>query len=303
MWECNVTTTDASVFLERIALSSPRFVVRHAGTLMRRAFLPLLALVLAPGSVSANPEGGTVVAGDAAITGEGTVRVVVTQRSARALIDWQDFSIGTGETTRFVQPDASALAANRVVGGEPSEILGALEANGRVVLINRNGVVFGRGSRVDSAGLLATVHDLDGSSFLTERTLRFDVAGEAGATVVNEGTITVRETGLAALVAPRVRNRGTIRASRVALASARGFALDLYGDGLLRFAPGDALEASPGEGALVESGGRLEADGGRDSSECAGGGGGGERVGKREWGGASAPGVAVGRGDTAGGSR
>ena len=251
-----------TMFCERIALSSPRSGVRRAGALMRRAILPLLVLVLAPGPVLANPEGGTVAAGDAAISGQGTARVLVTQSSQRALIDWQGFSIGAGETTRFIQPDADAVAANRVVGDDPSEIFGRLEANGRVVLINRNGVVFGRGSRVDSAGLLATVHDLDGSTFLTERTLRFDVSGEAGSMVVNEGTITVSDAGLAALVAPRVRNGGTIRASRVTLASARGFALDLYGDGLLRFAPGDALEESPGEGALVDSGGWLEADGG-----------------------------------------
>ena len=237
--------------------------VRSAGlTLMRRALLPALALALAPGPVFANPEGGTVAAGNATISGEGTSRVLVTQTSERALIDWERFSIGTGETTRFLQPGANALAANRVVGGDPSEILGTLEANGRVVLINRNGVLFGRGARVDTAGLLATVHDLDASTLLSGRTLRFDIPGAEGATVVNEGAVTVREAGLAALVAPRVRNRGTIRAGRVELAAARGFALDLHGDGLLRFAPGDALAVSPGEGALVESAGRIEADGG-----------------------------------------
>ena len=235
---------------------------RRAGTLMRRALLPALALALAPAPVFANPEGGSVAAGDATISGEGTARVLITQTSERALIDWQRFSIGAGETTRFVQPGANALAANRVVGGDPSEILGTLEANGRVVLINRNGVLFGRDARVDTAGLLATVHDLDASTFLTGPALRFDIPGAEGATVVNEGAITVRETGLAALVAPRVRNRGTIRAGRVELAAARGFALDLHGDGLLRFAPDDALAMSPGEGALVESAGRIEADGG-----------------------------------------
>ena len=112
---------------------------------MRRAPLAALALALAlaPAPAFANPEGGRVAAGEATIAGEGTARVLVTQTSERALIDWQRFSIGAGETTRFLQPGANALAANRVVGGDPSEILGTLEANGRVVLINRNGVVFG----------------------------------------------------------------------------------------------------------------------------------------------------------------
>ena len=123
--------------------------------MMRRALLPVLALALAPAPVFANLEGGTVTAGEAAISGEGTARVLITQTSERAFIDWQRFSIGAGETTRFVQPDAQALAANRVVGADPSEIFGTLEANGRVVLINRNGVLFGRDARVDTAGLLA----------------------------------------------------------------------------------------------------------------------------------------------------
>ena len=222
----------------------------------------MAGLILVPAAVHANPEGGTVASGEVTISGEGTSRVVVTQTSERALIDWQRFSIGAGEFTRFIQPDATSLAANRVVGVDPSQILGRLEADGRVVLINRNGVVFGRGSRVDAAGLLATVHDLDGSVFASAPTLRFGVSGTASAAVVNEGTITVRDEGLAALVAPRVGNSGTIRAGDVTLAAARSFALDLHGDGLLRFTPGDGLLLSPGDGALVESGGRIEADGG-----------------------------------------
>ena len=256
----HTTKARLCAFRRQIVATVSRSAVRRADTLSAKALLP--ALVLACGPALANPEGGTVAAGDAVISGEGTSRVLVTQTSERTLIDWQRFSIGAGETTRFIQPDASALAANRVIGGDPSEIFGALEANGRVVLINRNGVLFGRGSRVDAAGLLATVHDLDGSTFLTGDALRFGTPGAQEATVVNQGTITVDEAGLAALVAPRVRNQGTIRAGRVELAAARGFALDLYGDGLLHFAPGDALLAAPGEGALVESTGRIEADGG-----------------------------------------
>ena len=134
------------------AAVSLRLLARRACPMMRRALLPVLALALAPAPVFANPEGGTVTAGEAAISGEGTARVLITQTSERALIDWQRFSIGADETTRFVQPDAQALAANRVVGADPSEIFGTLEADGRVVLINRNGVLFGRDARVDTAG-------------------------------------------------------------------------------------------------------------------------------------------------------
>ena len=235
---------------------------------MRAAFpraacvVALLFAVSSVGTALANPEGGSVAAGKAVISGEGTSRVTVTQSSSRAVIDWNKFSIGAGETTRFIQPNSDSIAANRVVGISPSRILGRLEANGRVVLINRNGILFGRDARVDAAGLIATVHDLPTASFMEDSSPRFDIPGDRGASVVNAGSMTMRDAGLAALVAPRVRNDGAIRAGRVVLAGAGGFAVDLNGDGLLSFAPGDALKAVSGDGALVEVGGRIEADGG-----------------------------------------
>ena len=139
--------------------------------------LPVLAVMLT-GTVLANPEGGSVAAGSAVISGEGTSRVTVTQSSSRAVIDWNKFSIGASETTRFIQPNSASITANRVVGVSPSRILGRLEANGRVVLINRNGILFGRDARVDAAGLIATVHDLPTASFMEDSSPRFDIPGD-----------------------------------------------------------------------------------------------------------------------------
>ena len=223
------------------------------------ALLPALVLAVASGSVVANPEGGEVVMGEATISGEGTSTVRVMQTSERALIDWERFSIGEGERTRFEQPGVESVVANRVVGVEPTQVLGTLEANGRVVLMNRHGVVFGPGSRVDSAGLVATVHDLELGRFESEGRLRF-VGGGMDAEVGNAGEIDVGGEGLVALVGPRVRNEGTIRGGRVSMLAAGGFALDWYGDGMLRFAPGDVLGEVSGEGALVDVGGRVEGD-------------------------------------------
>ncbi|WP_457661921.1 two-partner secretion domain-containing protein [Sinorhizobium medicae] len=188
--------------------------------------------------------------------------MTVTQGTDRAVIDWRSFSIGAGETTRFVQPSASSVTANRVTGGDPSSVLGSLKANGTVVLVNRNGIVFGTDARVDAGGLVATVHDLDTAGFMSgSDVLRFEGGARPGASVVNHGTISVRDAGLAAFVAPHVRNEGVITADfgRVALASAKGFSVDLYGDGLLSFAPGDGLEETIGDGAeaLVQNGGTL----------------------------------------------
>ena len=76
----------------------------------------------------ANPLAPNVVGGTAAVTGVGTSNVTVNQSTPRAIINWNSFNIGAGETTRFVQPDASSIALNRVTGGlGPSMINGMLK--------------------------------------------------------------------------------------------------------------------------------------------------------------------------------
>ena len=139
----------------------------------------------------ANPQGGKVVDGAAQITGEGTNVVTVSQSSDRAVIDWRGFSIGAGELTTFAQNGANAIALNRVSGGDPSTILGNLQANGRVFLINPNGVVFGSSAKIDVAGILATTADINTSDFMAGgNQLRFGTPGNTGASIVNHGQIT-----------------------------------------------------------------------------------------------------------------
>jgi filamentous hemagglutinin family protein len=226
----------------------------------------LAALALA-GTAHAGPSGGTVSAGSASIAGDGTGHVTVTQTSDRAILDWNSFSIGTGESTRFIQPGSTSVAVNRVTGADPSSILGNLTANGRVVLINRNGIAFGKDATVDVGGLVATTADIDRQAFMATGSLNFSGGSLPGASVVNEGRITVRDAGLAALVAPRVRNSGTIVANlgRVALGAGTGFTVDFYGDGLVSFAPDGIVAAKIGDGAaaLVEHSGVIEASGGK----------------------------------------
>ena len=63
------------------------------------------------------------------------------------------------------------------------------------------------------------------------------------------GTITATSGGFAALVAPGVRNSGTITANlgTVTLASGNSFTLDFYGDKLITLGVGDQI-AGHGEG-------------------------------------------------------
>jgi filamentous hemagglutinin family protein len=201
----------------------------------------LIALGAAP--AAAGPEGGTVVGGAATIQGQGGPAAIVNQSSNSAIINWNTFNIGAKESVRFNQPGSSSVALNRVTGGlGPSEILGTLTANGRVFIINRDGILFGSGAVINTAGFLATTNDIKNSDFMAGR-YNFNIPGRPDASIVNQGRITATSGGFAALVAPGVRNSGTITATMgtVALAASNSFTLDMYGDKLITLAVNDQI--------------------------------------------------------------
>src|SRR5438105_3061185 len=231
----------------------------------------LIALTARP--AAAGPEGGTVVGGAATIQGQGGPAVVVNQSSNSAIINWHTFNIGARESVRFNQPGSSSVVLNRATGGlGPSEILGTLTANGRVFLINRDGILFGPSSVVNTAGFLATTHDIRNADFMAGR-YNFNIPGRPDASIVNQGRITATSGGFAALVAPSVRNSGTITATlgTVALASSgTGFTVDLYGDKLITLAVNDqvaskVIDVATGRPlkSLVSNDGKIRANGGR----------------------------------------
>src|SRR3954452_4310068 len=162
--------------------------------------LPQLAL--------ANPTDGHVTAGSVNIVTVSPNQLDIVQSSKKAIINWGDFSIGSGETTNFLQPGRNSWTLNRVTGGNPSAILGSLNANGNVLLLNQNGILFGPNSKIDVGGLVASTANIADRDFLNDR-FRFEGAPQ-GSTVINQGHITVAEGGLAALVAPGVANSGVI---------------------------------------------------------------------------------------------
>jgi filamentous hemagglutinin family protein len=207
------------------------------------------------------PTGGQVVSGQVTIQKPVGSTQLITQGSNKAIIDWTSFSIGAGERVRFDQPSSSAVLLNRVTGYDPSNILGAMQSNGRVFLLNPYGVVFGAGARVDVAGLVASSLSLSNADFNAGRYSLSSAAPGAPAqrgAVRNEGVISA-PGGTVALVAPSVSNSGSIEAAngRVGLAAANSVLVDVEGDGLIFFRT-DATEASN----RLEQLGRIHADGG-----------------------------------------
>jgi mucin-19 len=206
----------------------------------------------------ANPSGAQVIAGEVKVMSSVPGTLNIHQGTDKAIIHWQQFSIANGESVNFIQPSLGSVALNRVLGKDPSAIFGRLTSNGTVLLINPNGVVFGPTARVDVGGLVASTANLRDDDFLAGRYRFNEASANPQARISNAGEISIRDSGLAALVAPSVHNSGVIQArlGRVMLGGASQFTLDFQGDGLLSFAAAPAVQAQ------VINTGTLSADGG-----------------------------------------
>ncbi len=225
-----------------------------------------LAAAFACNAADTLPQGEVLRDGQATVVRTSAARLDILQTSNRAVLDWQSFSIGTGGHVNFQQPSASSSILNRVVGIDPSVILGRLSANGMVFLVNPNGIVFGESARIDVGSLVASTANISTENFMAGRYL-FDDVVNRHATIVNDGLISAADGGLIALIAPGVANSGTLRANlgRVVLASGNAFTLDLFGDQLIAFAVDDKVteRLTDLEGralrAYVEHSGTIEA--------------------------------------------
>lgn len=201
------------------------------------------------------PEGGQVAAGQAAITTAGST-MTIAQQTAQAIINWQNFGIGSGEAVHINQPNSQAILLNRVIGSNPSEIFGQLTANGQVILVNPNGVFFRPGSSVDVGGLTASTLNIANEDFLKGQ-LRF--AGDSKNPVINAGTITA-QNGYVNLLAKEVVNEGIIAAQTgsVNLAAGSGMSLDYNGDGKMTVAVTDgAYQSAVANKKLIQADGGL----------------------------------------------
>ncbi|MHB8746194.1 MAG: beta strand repeat-containing protein [Gammaproteobacteria bacterium] len=201
-------------------------------------------------------------AGEKVTTGAGTVsqsgaNLTVNQTSDRLSINWDSFNIGAGEAVRFNQPGAGSIVLNRVLGQDPSSILGTLSANGQVFLLNPNGVLFGAQSQVNVGGLVASSLQLSDQDFLAGR---YSFAGNgSNGHVMNGGRLDAADGGYIALIAPQVSNEGMIRARNGTVALGAG-------DGVtLTFADHQLLSLTVNRGtvnALASNKQLIQADGG-----------------------------------------
>ncbi|KVM46612.1 filamentous hemagglutinin [Burkholderia ubonensis] len=225
------------------------------GKLVAAGAVSLLGLAALP--AHALPTGHAVVAGQADIATSADGKTMsINQHSDKLITNWQDFGVAGGERVSFQQPGSSSIALNRVIGTHGSQIDGRIDANGKVFLVNPNGVMFGAGSQVNVGSLVASTQNLSDADFLAGN---YRFAGASAAAVVNAGSITAADGGSVALLGARVSNTGVIQAKmgRVALGAGQAFKVNFDGSDLLSVqVEGGAVDAQASNGGL------LKADGG-----------------------------------------
>ena len=249
-----------------------------------RGLLPALILALVclawwAQPVSAAPEGGTVTAGSAAIDQAMPGVTNITQFTDRVIINWEKYGIGLQELVRYLQPNDLAVALNRVTGVDPSVIMGSIQANGRIFILNPNGILFGQQSKVDVGGLMATTLSIKDQDFMNGNYVFIQDPSKRLSFVVNKGQIKAADGGFVVLVAPLVNNEGTIIANlgHVVVGGASQATLSFDGQGLMNFAIppaetagnvvmtteacADVLHQVVNNGGIVDAGEVIEQDG------------------------------------------
>jgi filamentous hemagglutinin family protein len=210
-------------------------------------------------AADALPTGGRLAAGAATINQSGN-NLNVVQTSQRAVVNWDSFNVGANAKVEFIQPNAQAVIHNRVVSATASQIDGMVKANGQVIISNAHGVVFGKGSQVDAAAIVATTMDINDKDFMEGKST---FKGNGKGAVVNYGKLQTKDPkGYIALLAPEVRNEGYILAkggvaNTVALASGTQITLDFRGDQLMTV----KVDASAYK-SLIENKRLVQVDGG-----------------------------------------
>jgi filamentous hemagglutinin family protein len=207
---------------------------------------------------TALPSGLNIVAGQAQLAVQGAQMTV--RNTPGAILNWQRFDIGAAAGVHFDQANAASKVLNRVVGNDPSQILGRLSSNGQVWLLNPHGVLFGHGARVDVASLVAGSMRMLDSDFLAGR-YRLSAPEALAGSVVNQGLLTSRFGGQILLVGgSEVRNEGSINAPGGHAGLVAGRSVELVDTGL----PNLAVKVTvPDHKAEVTNLGRLATPGGR----------------------------------------
>ncbi|MCW8901459.1 MAG: filamentous hemagglutinin N-terminal domain-containing protein, partial [Gammaproteobacteria bacterium] len=212
----------------------------------------------------AAPVGGNIVGGTGSIS-HSEFTTTINQSSQNLAVNWQSFDINTNEKVNFIQPNSSSIALNRILGNNGSTIQGQINANGQVILVNPNGIIFTPTATINVGGLVASSLDMTPDDFMNGNYIFNEVLGAEGI-VVNSGIINASTGGNVALIGKQVKNEGLISANlgSVVLAAGKQSVLTFDNHGLLGVkVTKEVLQEEIGiEEAIINSG-DIKASGGR----------------------------------------
>uniref|UniRef100_UPI00359FB07F two-partner secretion domain-containing protein n=3 Tax=Pseudomonadati TaxID=3379134 RepID=UPI00359FB07F len=166
----------------------------------------------------------------------GRAKVTIEQTGDKAILNWETFNVGQRTTVEFRQ-DASWAVLNRVNDpkARPSVIQGQIQANGTVMIVNRNGVVFDGASQVNVRNLVAAAARITDAQFLDKGLYSADdntptfasalgkVELRPGSSIeTNRPSSVTQSGGYVLLLGGEVDNAGTIATPRGQAALAAG---------------------------------------------------------------------------------
>jgi filamentous hemagglutinin family protein len=214
--------------------------------------------------VHAGNTGGTITNGAGDINQSG-LTTTINQTSQNMVIDWQTYNVNVDERVHYIQPNSSSISLNRILSNTGSTIAGRIDANGQVILVNPNGVLFTKTAMINVGGIVASGLDISSADFMNGDYMFNEVLGSEGA-VINSGTINAASGGNVALIGRSVENRGLISANlgTVNLAAGKQAVLTFDNNGLLgvRISQ-EILQNELGVDAAVLNSGDINAAGGR----------------------------------------
>lgn len=167
--------TSSGAVLDRPALKPLVLALMAAMPLLAQAQSRVPVLSAVPANALPNPASAWVIKGQGTWSVNGNAGVV-DQTTQRAIYQWQSYNIGKDASVTYQFNQAGSSALNRVVGGDPSQILGQLTSTvpgangtrvtgGTVLLINPNGILFGAGAQVNTGGLIASTLNVDNDDY------------------------------------------------------------------------------------------------------------------------------------------
>lgn len=168
------------------------------------------------------PTGWDVVSGDVQFQQNGNV-LNITSNSSSAIVNYQSFNIGTGETVNFNLTGSTSSILNNILGVGPSQIGGIINSNGQVFLVNAMGIDFTSSAQVNVGGILASTLPISNTDYLSGN-YRFKVDPNQSAVGVirNAGRIETAPGGYVSFNSQKIENSGSIIAPNGSVSLAVG---------------------------------------------------------------------------------